>query len=336
MNLTTLINPLLQLAPSPFLAGHSESVPDLDLQLVDGLAPSVAHAVEGIAGDAISQSLGAGAGRVHQAIAAGQSIDEIARQGEHAVQEAIAGITVIAQECLQDVVGAVTSSSLLGGPLGMLSGPQVALIVEERKIQAHDRLIELGRELQLLTADIAAVQVPEAPRSPSDASAAAPGNTGVPSSAEAPQSVAPEALASPSADSVAEFSGESAETNSEDVAGAPSPQAAAAVQAARSAMGTPYQWGGTAPGSGFDCSGLTQWAYAQAGVDIPRTAQEQAVGTPVSKEQLLPGDLVVWDGHVAMVAEDGQMIEAGDPVQLSPIRTENVGMNFLGFYRPTG
>jgi len=101
-------------------------------------------------------------------------------------------------------------------------------------------------------------------------------------------------------------------------------------------MGTPYQWGGTAPGSGFGCSGLTQWAYAQAGVDIPRTAQEQAVGTPVSQEQLLPGDLVVWDGHVAMVAEDGQMIEAGDPVQLSPIRTENVGMNFLGFYRPTG
>ena len=336
MNLTTLITPLLQLVPSPFHAGHSESVPDLDLQLVDGLAPSVAHAVEGIAGDSISQSLGAGAGRVHQAMAAGQSIDEIARHGERAVQEAIADITVIAQECLQDVVGAIASSSLLGGPLSILSGPQVALIVEEHKIQAHDRLIELGRELQRLTADIASVQVPEAPRSPSNSSAPAPGNTAVSPSAEAPQSVAPDALSSPTVNSVAESTEESAETNSEDVSVAPSPQAAAAVQAARSAMGTPYQWGGTAPGSGFDCSGLTQWAYAQAGVDIPRTAQEQAVGTPVSQEQLLPGDLVVWDGHVAMVAEDGQMIEAGDPVQLSPIRTENVGMNFLGFYRPTG
>ncbi|MDN8624015.1 C40 family peptidase [Corynebacterium kroppenstedtii] len=115
-----------------------------------------------------------------------------------------------------------------------------------------------------------------------------------------------------------------------------SPQAQQAVEAARSAIGTPYQWGGNTPGVGLDCSGLTHWAYAQAGVDIPRLAEAQTVGTPVTHDQLLPGDLVVWDRHVAMYAGDGMMIEAGDPVQTSPLRTTNMGMNFLGFYRPTG
>lgn len=108
-----------------------------------------------------------------------------------------------------------------------------------------------------------------------------------------------------------------------------------AVAAARSQIGTPYKWGGTSP-SGFDCSGLTQWSYKQAGVDIPRTAQSQAVGKKVTVDELQPGDLVVWDGHVAMYSGDGMMIEAGDPVQENPLRTNNMGMTFLGFYRPTG
>ena len=110
---------------------------------------------------------------------------------------------------------------------------------------------------------------------------------------------------------------------------------AAAVEAAKSQIGTPYVWGGAAPG-GFDCSGLTSWAYGQAGLEIPRVAADQTVGKQVAYQELQPGDLVLWSGHAAMYAGDGMMIEAGSPVQLNPVRTENLGMTFRGFWRPTG
>lgn len=118
---------------------------------------------------------------------------------------------------------------------------------------------------------------------------------------------------------------------------APNEIAAQAVRNAMSALGTPYVWGASNPPQGTDCSGLTSWAYAGAGMEIPRHSSAQAIGASVpDASQLLPGDLVVWDGHVAMVVGNGQMIEAGDPVQINPIRTSNIGMPFLGFYRPTG
>jgi cell wall-associated NlpC family hydrolase len=116
---------------------------------------------------------------------------------------------------------------------------------------------------------------------------------------------------------------------------APNAVAASAVRHALTQLGVPYVWGGTTPGVGLDCSGLTQWAYHEAGLNIPRLAQEQDVGVPVDRGSLLPGDLAVWDGHVAMIVGNGTMVEAGDPVQLSPVRTTNIGQGFHGFYRPT-
>jgi peptidoglycan DL-endopeptidase CwlO len=116
---------------------------------------------------------------------------------------------------------------------------------------------------------------------------------------------------------------------------APNALAASAVRHALTQLGVPYDWGGTTPGVGLDCSGLTQWAYSQAGLNLPRLAQEQDVGSPVAAGDLRPGDLAVWDGHVAMVVGNNTMIEAGDPVKLSPIRTTNAGQGFQGFWRPT-
>jgi len=116
---------------------------------------------------------------------------------------------------------------------------------------------------------------------------------------------------------------------------APNAVAASAVRHALTQLGVPYDWGGTTPGVGLDCSGLTQWAYHEAGLDLPRLAQEQDVGAAVNQASLRPGDLAVWDGHVAMIAGGGLMVEAGDPVQLSPIRTTNAGQGFQGFWRPT-
>ncbi len=67
-----------------------------------------------------------------------------------------------------------------------------------------------------------------------------------------------------------------------------------AIAAAQTAIGTPYRYGGTTT-SGFDCSGLTVWAFRQAGVTLPRTSfQQYRLGTAISQEQIQPGDLVFF------------------------------------------
>lgn len=120
---------------------------------------------------------------------------------------------------------------------------------------------------------------------------------------------------------------------------AQSPQAAAAVRAELSQLGLPYQWGGNSPATGMDCSGFTKWAYAQAGIDLPRTSGQQTVGMHFTDPgQLQPGDLVVWNGHVAMYAGNGQICEepqTGDVAHMRPLYTKNGSDAFLGFYRPT-
>jgi peptidoglycan DL-endopeptidase CwlO len=69
----------------------------------------------------------------------------------------------------------------------------------------------------------------------------------------------------------------------------------AAVAAAESQLGVPYVWGGESPCDGFDCSGLTQWSWGQAGVSIPRTAAEQySATTSVPLNALQPGDLLFY------------------------------------------
>lgn len=95
------------------------------------------------------------------------------------------------------------------------------------------------------------------------------------------------------------------------------------VSIAAQLTGIPYVYGGSTP-AGFDCSGFTQYVYAQAGIHIPRTSYEQgAAGTPIPASEARPGDIVWEPGHVAIYAGDGMIIEAtvpGDVTRISPIR----------------
>ena len=124
-------------------------------------------------------------------------------------------------------------------------------------------------------------------------------------------------------------------------------QQMAAVQAAVSQLGVPYVFGGEQAGVGFDCSGLVQWAWAQAGVSIPRTTETQWPAlTHVSLDALEPGDLLFYYNldndnqvdHVVMYTGSGPygtstVIQApftGSTVSYSPIFTEGL----IGAARP--
>ncbi|MBT2533130.1 C40 family peptidase [Arthrobacter sp. ISL-48] len=103
-------------------------------------------------------------------------------------------------------------------------------------------------------------------------------------------------------------------TSASKLAGAVSSAAASGLAAiAYTGIGHPYVWGGTTP-NGWDCSGFTQWVYAQAGISIPRTNAWTAM-KPTSTPA--PGDLVMQNGgaHVGIYVGNGMMISALNPSQ---------------------
>jgi len=90
-------------------------------------------------------------------------------------------------------------------------------------------------------------------------------------------------------------------------------KAATAVKAAEAEIGKSYVWGAAGPDS-FDCSGLTMWAWAKAGVSLPHSSADQYnMGTHVSEDQLQPGDLVFYYSpisHVAIYVGKGMIFQA--------------------------
>jgi cell wall-associated NlpC family hydrolase len=120
---------------------------------------------------------------------------------------------------------------------------------------------------------------------------------------------------------------------------------AAVVQAAMGLQGIPYRDGGADP-SGFDCSGFTQYVFAQAGAQLPREVRDQfKVGQPVERGAQQPGDLVFFAttspaaSHVGIVIGDDEFVHA--PSSRGVVRVERMSVpywsrRFVGFRRLTG
>ena len=76
-------------------------------------------------------------------------------------------------------------------------------------------------------------------------------------------------------------------------------------------IGNPYVWGGTSLTNGADCSGFVQSVFAHFGISLPRTTWDmENVGTPVSYDQAIPGDIILYNGHVGIYMGNGQIVNA--------------------------
>lgn len=117
------------------------------------------------------------------------------------------------------------------------------------------------------------------------------------------------------------------------------------MQEATKYIGFPYQWGGSTPETSFDCSGFVCWVYTQSGVhNLPRTTAQQIYNqcTPVSKDEVKPGDLVFFTGtyqssnpvtHIGIYVGDNQMLHCGDPIGYANLGNSYWVKHFYGFGR---
>ncbi|MHB8793638.1 MAG: C40 family peptidase [Thermoleophilia bacterium] len=116
----------------------------------------------------------------------------------------------------------------------------------------------------------------------------------------------------------------------------PPPSSGGAASIAMQYLGVPYVWGGASP-SGFDCSGLVMYVYAQLGIYLPHSASAQYYsGTPISFSELAPGDLVFFGnpiGHVGIYIGGGSMIHAPFEGQVVSITGVSGGGSYSGACR---
>ena len=123
------------------------------------------------------------------------------------------------------------------------------------------------------------------------------------------------------------------------------PQAQGAVRDAYAQMGKPYRIGGASPRQGFDCSGLIYWAYGRNGVKVPRITRDQLrAGHGVSREETLPGDIVVFrigrgTLHTGLYAGGNAFIHAprkGSRVRMESLSTPYWNKKLISIRRVSG
>jgi cell wall-associated NlpC family hydrolase len=192
------------------------------------------------------------------------------------------------------------------------SARQAAAVFEQSAVQAqitaaqaHDAAVAAKAAAAQHAAQIKAAKAAAAAKAARERAAAQAASR---SSARAALTVTP--TASPSATPTASASTTAAPASSSKVD--------QLISFLKAQLGKPYVYGATGPGS-YDCSGLTQAAFASVGVTLPRTSQEQSTaGTPVSVSALRAGDLIFWGGegsayHVGVYIGDGQYLDAANP-----------------------
>lgn len=102
-----------------------------------------------------------------------------------------------------------------------------------------------------------------------------------------------------------------AATRAQEEAAAKAGTGQAIVDYACQFIGNPYVWGGTSLTNGADCSGFVQSVFAHFGISLPRTTWDmENVGTPVSYDQAIPGDIILYNGHVGIYMGNGQIVNA--------------------------
>jgi peptidoglycan DL-endopeptidase CwlO len=196
-----------------------------------------------------------------------------------------------------------------------------AAVVEARaasKSQIEGQLAERRRLLSSIQSEISRLQAAERARQ------------------AALERQARERLAAPSL--IVDDAGFGVSAETPEAAVAPPSRYGGVVGIAMQYLGVPYQWGGASP-SGFDCSGFIMYVFAQVGVSLPHNAAAQyGYGTPVSRSQLQPGDLVFFDGlgHAGIYIGGGQFIHAphtGDVVKISGLGEGWYAAGFVGARR---
>jgi len=243
------------------------------------------------------------------------SLDRVAADTQQTLDEALAAKAAAQRaKADADAAQATAEKAKSDADAAQVAAQQATADVTARKgaldaEAAHYRQLADSLSEQERQAAIAAAE--QANAAANEAAAAAPAAANR-SRTDAVQQAAE--AAAPAAAAASDDSASAAEPAAEDPAPAPSGNSAAAtaVAAALSKEGASYVYGAAGPNS-FDCSGLTSWAWAQAGVSIPRTSSGQGGLPVVPLSELQPGDLVTYYSpvsHVAMYIGGGQVIHA--------------------------